>query len=404
MTGMRMRETLAGVRAPTLVVDIERASSNLDRMIRRTRGWGVRFRPHFKTHQSADVAALFRERGVSMCTVSSVRMANYFAEHGWDDITLAVPLNLRELEEIRALTNRRVSSRDSQAGARIRLGLLVDSTEAAAPLVAGELPGVNVWVKVDCGYGRSGVRWDDASTLMDVAGAIAAADSVTLAGVLTHEGRTYEATSAGDVRRVHAESLRRMTEARNAVLAPGPTTAPLELSIGDTPSASLAETMDGVDEIRPGNFIFYDLMQLDIGSCGERDLAVAVACPVIGRYPERGEVVVYGGAAHLSTVSRTDSQPPSEPGSGPLRAPSRPNGEVTCGCLVESDESGLGRLRLDAPVVRLSQEHGVVRTPADVMERVAVGDILLVSPVHSCLTCAVHDHYLALDGRRLAKM
>jgi len=33
-----------------------------------------------------------------------------------------------------------------------------------------------------------------------------------------------------------------------------------------------------VDEIRPGNFVFYDLMQYRIGSCSVGQIAVAMAC------------------------------------------------------------------------------------------------------------------------------
>jgi len=34
----------------------------------------------------------------------------------------------------------------------------------------------------------------------------------------------------------------------------------LLISYGDTPSCSIAENFDEVDEIRPGNFVFYDVM------------------------------------------------------------------------------------------------------------------------------------------------
>ncbi len=373
MTTSQTRETLERISVPTLVVDVRRAESNLERMLARADGWGVRFRPHFKTHQSADVARLFSGRGITACTVSSVRMGSYFAKHGWDDLTIAVPLNLREVAELRALSS------------LARVSVLVDSSAAVAPLAAGELPGASVWIEVDCGYSRTGVRWDDGEALVELARAVDAADDVTLAGILTHAGRSYATSGAEEVLRVHEESLAHMAHAKSVIASARPAGAPLEVSVGDTPTASLAEMMDGVDEIRPGNFIFYDLMQLDLGSCSESDLAVAVACPVIGRYPERGEIVVYGGAVHLSSASREDGGP-------------------TFGCVVEPAHEGLGELRLDAPVVRLTQEHGVIRAPSDVMERVSIGDVLLVSPVHSCLTAAVHDHYLTLDARRLGKM
>ncbi|MBK8048603.1 MAG: hypothetical protein IPK16_16670 [Anaerolineales bacterium] len=52
--------------------------------------------------------------------------------------------------------------------------------------------------------------------------------------------------------------------------------------------------------MRPGNFVFYDWTQVQVGSCGFDDVAVVAACPVVGKYPDRHEVVLYGGAVHLS--------------------------------------------------------------------------------------------------------
>ncbi len=71
-------------------------------------------------------------------------------------------------------------------------------------------------------------------------------------------------------------------------------------SIGDTPCCSVADDFSNVDEIRPGNYVFYNLKMHQIGACTTEEIAVAVACPVVGKYPEREEVVIYGGAVHFS--------------------------------------------------------------------------------------------------------
>jgi D-serine deaminase-like pyridoxal phosphate-dependent protein len=67
------------IATPTLLLDEGRARRNLDGMAARAARAGVRFRPHFKTHQSARIGEWFREAGVHSITVSSVRMAAYFA-------------------------------------------------------------------------------------------------------------------------------------------------------------------------------------------------------------------------------------------------------------------------------------------------------------------------------------
>jgi D-serine deaminase-like pyridoxal phosphate-dependent protein len=82
------------IQKPTLLLSRQRAMANIEKMAQKALHSGVRFRPHFKTHQSAQVGEWFREFGVEAITVSSVEMALYFAQHGWRDITIAFPVNL----------------------------------------------------------------------------------------------------------------------------------------------------------------------------------------------------------------------------------------------------------------------------------------------------------------------
>lgn len=44
-------------------------------------------------------------------------------------------------------------------------------------------------------------------------------------------------------------------------------------------------------------------------SCKESDIAVALACPVIGKYKNRKdkEIIIYGGAVHLSKDNMVDA-------------------------------------------------------------------------------------------------
>ena len=78
---------------PTLLLDKARALRNIARIAEKTRRDGVRFRPHFKTHQSAEIGEWIRAHGVEAICVSSVEMAAFFADHGWRDIAIAFPVN-----------------------------------------------------------------------------------------------------------------------------------------------------------------------------------------------------------------------------------------------------------------------------------------------------------------------
>lgn len=357
---------------PTLLLDRDRAQANIETMVGKAAANGIRFRPHFKTHQSAEIGEWFRAVGVDAITVSSLSMANYFADHGWTDITIAFPVNLREIEQIDALA------------ARVDLHLLADAPLAIDFLVARLTHPVNLWIEVDAGYRRSGVAWNDAQTLDALAASFSRTGRLRLRGVLAHAGDTYGARSLAEVQAIYEATVARMSRARDQLQAAAGVDG-LEISIGDTPACSMLASLPGVDEMRPGNFIFYDLMQLRIGACAETDIAVAVACPVVAKYPARREFVLYGGAIHLSK-----------------EALARPDGGSDFGHVALLDEHGWGPALPGVHLRSLSQEHGIVAVEPDRWEEVdgsvEIGDLVAVLPVHSCLTANLLREYRTLDG------
>ena len=168
----------------------------------------------------------------------------------------------------------------------------------------------------------------------------------------------------------------------------------LELSIGDTPSCSVVKNFSDVDEIRPGNFVFYDIMQLNIGSCSEEDIAVAVACPVVAKHQDRCEIFIYGGAVHLSKeyITKSISEDDEIKIYGYIVQPVLSHNE-------ELEQHGWGAIVDNTYVSRLSQEHGIVKTDDTFFNQVHIGDVLIVLPVHSCLTANLLRKYLTLDGK-----
>jgi len=358
----------AGITEPECLVDIERVRANVTRMAHKAARSDVAFRPHFKTHQSAAIGGIFREHRPAGIAVSSPGMARYFADAGFEDITIALPLNPRLIREL-----------DELAG-RVTLGLLLDGPAAADALTSLANP-VRVWVEVDTGQGRTGMAWDDVPGIVALAGRVRAATGRPVAGLLTHAGHSYAAGSAQRVRGIHAEVVGRMNllaeEVRTAEGA-----RPL-ISVGDTPCCCLVDDLSGVDEVRPGNFVFFDVTQLSIGSCAPGDIALAVACPVIGVYPGRGEIALHGGAVHLSKDSLEW------------------HGERIFGLLGEPGGDVLGEPDPRSRVIALSQEHAVARVPD--AGRWFVGDVTLVFPAHSCLTAEQYGSYLAVTGERIPR-
>ncbi|MBN1827289.1 MAG: alanine racemase [Candidatus Eisenbacteria bacterium] len=367
-------EALRRIVRPTLILDRARALRNIDRMAEKARRAGVRLRPHFKTHQSPEIGSWFRERGVTGITVSSVRMAERFAAAGWKDITIAFPVNVLEMNGIRRLAR------------RIRLGLLVDAEESFDAVERDLDVPVGIWIKVDVGPRRSGVSWDRPERIASLAGRVGRSRRHALAGILTHDGRTYAARSPEEILRLHAESLVRMARARESASAAAGG-APLPISVGDTPSCALADRFDPAEEIRPGNFVFYDAMQMELGSCAPDEIAVAVACPVVGRRIREGELVLYGGAVHFAKESVVDRE-----------------GRTVYGYLGAWEEGGFGAADARAPILQVSQEHSVAHVGGGRASRAAIGDLVPVIPSHSCHASALHRGYLTLEGTRIARI
>ncbi|MCP4291233.1 MAG: hypothetical protein GY780_05300 [bacterium] len=362
-----------GFTSPSVIIFEETARVNIRTMISKAQRNGITFRPHFKTHQSADVGQWFADEGVTAISVSSVSMAVYFANHGWNDITIAFLLNPLELPQIEKLALD-LSARSGQ------LAVTIDSPEAAVALNNYTGPELGVWVKVDTGYGRTGVPWQDGGRFESIAKQLP--KQTRLLGLLTHNGESYQTSTTNDLNQVWTESTHRMQKALSFL----PHCDHLSISLGDTPCCRFLDYLPGVNEIRPGNFVFFDLMMWTRGICNTEELAAAAVCPVVGLYPDKNKVVLHGGAVHLSREYLLGS------GNKPIF------GYLGVLSLNQSNKL-IPKVLSDAPVVTLSQEHGTVElTPENYQKYIQdlkIGDLVLVWPVHSCLTCDLANEYRA---------
>ncbi|MCK4384864.1 MAG: alanine racemase [candidate division Zixibacteria bacterium] len=358
---------------PTLILDKKRVMKNIEKMVRKAEAASVRFRPHFKTHQSAEIGNWFKNFGVEAITVSSLDMALYFANHGWSDITVAFLVNMLEIEKINKLA------------CDVKLNLLVDSEQVVSALNNSLKHRVGMWIKVDTGYHRTGVLWDDFERILPLARKIKDSAKLDFRGLLTHAGHSYYAKSVDEIRRIHDETVERLSAIKNHLK--NNNIQACEISVGDTPTCSVVNNFDGIDEIRPGNFVFYDLMQHKLGSCTEDEIAVAVACPVVGKYEDRNQVVVYGGAVHLSNAFILDK-----------------DGRKIFGYVASLENRTFGPLNRKAPVISLTQEHGVIQVDDKLFDEIEIADLLLIFPVHSCLTCNLYKEYKILEGEVISRL
>ncbi|NJO92481.1 MAG: hypothetical protein HC831_28545 [Chloroflexia bacterium] len=173
------------INRPTLLVNKSIALGNIREMKHKSDESNVILRPHFKTHQSAEVGEWFRDEGVDKITVSSVEMAFYFAKHGWKDITIAFSLNIRELDSIKELSE------------EIELTVLISSVEHMEAILAANISKLYYFIKVDVGYHRSGLEPNQHELIKEI---IAKQnEKLRFKGFLSHFGNTYQAKNKDDV-------------------------------------------------------------------------------------------------------------------------------------------------------------------------------------------------------------
>ena len=351
------------ITTPTLLIDETKCKANIQKMVHKAEQAGAVLRPHFKTHQSATVGSWFREAGVHQCTVSSVSMANYFAEHGWDNITIAFPYNPLEAEVINAIAE------------KIQLNILLESMESLDHASTNLTQKVGFFIKIDVGTHRTGLDHRDESTISDL---IAKSnDQLQFKGFLAHAGHTYGARGDKNIRWLFDGVIKMLLPLREKYGG--------IISYGDTPSCSIIDDLSMFDELRPGNFVFYDYMQATIGSCSLEDVGVCMAVPVVAKHPQRGEAVVYGGGVHLSKDFVGDDK------------------QKSFGQAVHLHEAGW-ETTVIGNVSRLSQEHGIVQLPKNVLEEIKIGDLIGIIPVHSCLAADLQGHYYSTNGDKIDKL
>ena len=351
--------------SPAAVVDLDVLERNCAVMRERARVLGVALRPHVKTHKSVEIARLQVGDGPARVTVSTLAEAAWFAAAGFDDLTWAVPVPVPRIDQALDV-----------AASVGRLNVLLDHEDARVALdraARGRNARVPVFLKVDCGYHRAGVdpQADDSVAL---ARRIADSKGLELAGVLTHGGHGYDCRDRDAIAVVAAEE-RDVTAGFAVRLRDAGIEVPV-VSVGSTPTCAVVDHLDGVDEIRPGNYALFDLYQAAIGACSVEDVALSVLGTVIGCYPERGAIVLDTGGTALS----------HDP--GPRHV------DPDCGYgLVVPVEGGAA-----ARIVSLSQEHAKVTVGEDRARAFSIGDRVRVLPNHACMAAGMFDRYHVVRG------
>jgi D-serine deaminase-like pyridoxal phosphate-dependent protein len=356
---------LHDLNTPCLVLDQRKLSRNITRMSKRAHDFGIDLRPHLKTCKSEHIARLATAGHSAAITVSTLKEAEYFAARGFSDITYAVCITPDKLDRVARLL---------EAGAQIHV--ITDSLAVAQKIAVH--PGKHsVLIEIDCGEHRTGVL-PESPLLLEIAQTICAAPRCTLRGVLTHGGHSYACQTPEAIRAVAEEERTAVVRAAARLASSGFRCE--VISLGSTPTASLATSFEGVTEMRPGVYLLGDMFQAGLGSCRIEDVAATVLATVISHQKAHNRLVIDAGALALSKDRSTHATA----------------FDVSYGRLAHLET---GELMDELFVADVHQEHGEVSSATEISWRILpIGSRVRVLVNHICMTAAMYDRYYVVDG------
>jgi D-serine deaminase-like pyridoxal phosphate-dependent protein len=354
---------ITDLRTPAVLVDVNRAKANIARMQVVANAHGKRLRPHAKTHKSPIVAKWQIDAGAVGICCAKLGEAEVFADAGIRDIRLPYPVHPSNADRVARLLD------------RVQLSIITDLTEtarewSAAMVKAGRT--LDVLVKVDVGFHRCGID-PHRSDAADFIAEVGTLPGLRLRGLLSHAGHCYLAGSQDEVRVIACDEARLLTDVAARARAKGAEIQ--EISVGATPTAPFSATIDAVTELRPGNYVYFDRMQVGIGAASLSDCALTVLATVVTKHQDR--VIFDSGSKTLTS----DGARGAGSGYGAVFTSIEDASAIDTGLAIE----------------RLSEEHATVRV-VDGATRLQVGDRVRILPNHSCVVSNLVDDIALVDG------
>ncbi len=334
---------------PALLVDLDTMERNLRRVADYTQAHGLRLRPHTKTHKSPRIGRRQLDLGAAGLTVAKVGEAEVMLDAAPPDMLVAYPVIGRaKLERLMAVAQ------------RTRITVSLDSLFAARQLAeAAQAAGATIGVlaETDVGLGRVGVT--PGAELLDLARGVQQLAGLSFGGIALYPGHIKDNGTAGKEALAALAGLIQsiLGDFRHAGIPVG------IVSGGSTPSLFHSHELPGLNEIRPGTYVYNDWNTVASGACTLEECAAALLVTVVS-IARPGQIIVDGGSKTFS----------SDRASGPADPP-------TFGHVMEAPQ---------AVFHKMNEEHGYI----DVRQcerKFELGERLRIIPNHICVAVNLHE-------------
>ncbi len=358
------QSSITQIETPAVILDQAKLDANLNAMQQLADQHRVQLRPHVKTHKSLEIGRRQIALGASGITVATVDEACVFLAGGFKSITIARPV----------ISPKKLTRLFSSAASGEEIRIVVDSQAGYEVISAGCSAAsgpVGILIKIDVGLHRCGLQEDDRE-LIPLAKRIHEASDLDFRGILSHAGHAYAAQSREAVGGIAEQERQLMLKVRETLMGQG---IPVpEISVGATPAVLGAGSFEGITEIRPGNYVFLDMLPINAGVARVEDVSLSVLATVI---------------------SKNDTYLITDSGSKTLTSDAGVHGMT--------GTRGFGRAypvdHFPDPdyamiVEKVSEEHGILgRGPDDL----PIGSQVRIIPNHACPVANLAREYVVLN-------
>lgn len=335
---------------PSLLIEENILLENIKRMAERCKKNNISLRPHIKTHKIPELAKLQLLYGAKGIAVAKISEAEVMAEHNFGDILIAnIIVGSLKLEKLFIL-NENIS----------KLAVCIDSEASLKALEArfkGASRPLGIFIKINSGFDRAGIS--NLSLIKSLARSANAAEGLTLRGILSHAGQVY-GMNRDDIQNTTIEEIYLMILIKKELLKD--INKDIEISLGSTPASKYLADAAEIDELRVGNYIYNDMIQVSLGSAQISECAQSILATIIS-VPASNRAIIDAGSKVLSLDKGGHGQ---------------------------NNIAGHGHIiNKNATITRLSEEHGIIEFNDEIF---TVGEKIRIIPNHACAVSNLFDY------------
>ncbi|MBM3812960.1 MAG: D-TA family PLP-dependent enzyme [Acidimicrobiia bacterium] len=340
---------------PALLIDLDIMEANLKRVAEYAAAHDLRLRPHTKTHKTIDIGRRQLVSGAAGLTVAKVSEAEVMVKTETPDLLVAYPVIGRgKLDRLAQL------ARSTQVTVAVDHLMAARQLSDAARQARVEF---HVLAEVDVGLGRVGVQPAEA---VDFARSVSNLAHLKFDGIAFYPGHIKLMDEAGQaaVDKL-SDTVSGMVKQFRAASIPANI-----VSGGSTPTLYESHRIAGMNEIRPGTYIFNDRNTVECGSCKWEECAASILVTVVST-AKKGQMIIDGGSKTFSSDRLATT------------------GEPTFGLIREAP---------GASFHRMMEEHGFVDLRRAERSDFQVGDRVQIVPNHICVAVNLHERIYGVRG------